>query len=156
MSTAQYNPSTLKASYDSNLAKMIVHPPTGEDCEYCTPGTAPEYITVTPQNLTFCSGCYALDEHGQGDYYCNGIYGSVLAKYGKYSSDTLNGLSFLLPHSTPDSCEWYYHFNPYTTPSINFNGGFMYNGSNCDDYNYCEQATNLYFYVYNACLLWEK
>ena len=52
MAYAQYNPSSLKASYDSNLSKMVVRP--GKVCDHCN-GEPPDTISVTISGLSDCA-----------------------------------------------------------------------------------------------------
>ena len=143
-----FNPSTLKLAYTQATGKIQAVAAdsfvVGDDCDYCTPGTTPKYVTVTLKDLTFCSGCYALNENGQGPYVCG--WPPVTAKYANYFSDALNDIKFVLPQF--GDCSWNAHFNPASTPSVNYGGGHLYNGSGCDDANYCTFQTNLYFYVY--------
>jgi len=53
MAEAQFNPSTLKASFDSATKKQQV---INMGCEHCPGGTSPETIKVTASGILCCPG----------------------------------------------------------------------------------------------------
>ena len=57
---AQFNPSTLKASWNPATSKAQTYESAipGFDCAYCAAGKTPKYITITFSNVIIKDGCY--------------------------------------------------------------------------------------------------
>ncbi len=89
----QYNPSTLKVSYNSSTNKAQMFDVeahfTGDDCEDCLEGTTPTFVDVFFSGVNGCSGCYL-----RGPFYHK--YIGVPQPSGSYrlTQETLGGIEF--------------------------------------------------------------
>lgn len=147
----QFNPSTLKASWnpDTSKAQLSVPVTPGEDCEYCAPGSTPAEVTVRLSEFTLCPDCYEMIG-GNLPYAC----GIIEATHASFSAPDISELAFVLPQYNiyelgyvTNPCRWFKYFNPYTTPAIAYGGATLWRTSGCDEdpmYS-CPRLGNLYF-----------
>ena len=94
MIKAQFNASTLKASFVAADKKAQMVSLYGDDCQYCDAGETPKYLTATFSNLLDCPSCQNGPFHDNHSYLHEGI------------AAALNGKKIVLTQSAYNPCVW--------------------------------------------------
>ena len=142
VASLQFNPSTFAVGFNPTTKAVQMAVPgyeIGEDCEYCDPGSAPQYVTVSLVNFgPVCAGCFELE-----------VWPSSPLTWVDFYSDILDGSYVLTKTGSAPSCEWNGVFGPppyFNPPNVNYGGVKKWYANNCTNLA-ADERTTLYFYL---------